>query len=482
MRGTRGIFHDLSVLSIGQVLGQLLNVWALVFLAGHLGAHWFGVVQIGVTVMAYALITAEWGMMSLGIREVSRLDDLPSVHRYARQHLGLMAVQAVVVVGLGLVLLPRLPFYREDPWVFGLYLLTVLPQVYMISWIAIGLERMTWVGATKTARALFYALFVLLLLRPLEAATGVPPQRLVPVLFLASMLAGNLVIGAPVMRWFGRVLLPGRPPASEARRRWREAVPIGASILVLRVLLNVDIIMLGLRATPELAGSYAAASRVIFLLVVAVEVLWAALLPRFSRLARLDPPGFVRAFNLYLGFVLAALLPVAVGGVLVGPDLIDLLYGDQFAGAGRVFQVLAVSYTMLAVGTFLGNTLVSEDRQARYVPPVTASALVAVVGTFLLIPHLGNLGAALGMLASHLLLLSTLTFTVRRRLQGSLGRFLLLLAPALAVLALVVLATAGSHVVLRIGLGAVSYLALAAWPLRRLARDAAPAPPATSTR
>ncbi len=481
MRGTRGVLHNLSVLSLGQILAQLLNVWALVFLADYLGAHWFGVVQIGVTFMAYALITAEWGMMSLGVREVSRLDDLAQVHRYARSHLGLMTVQALAVLALGLVVLPRLPFYAEDPRVFTLYLLAVLPQIFMLSWVATGLERMTWVGAAKTGRALCYALLVLLALRPLERLTGLPAHQLVPLLFLVALVGGNVVIGIPLWRWFGRPLWPGRTPLAEVGRRWREAAPIGAGILVLRVLLNIDIVMLGLRATPEVAGGYAAASRIIFLLVVAIEVLWGALLPRFSRLARFDPPGFVRAFNLYLGFVVVGLLPVAVGGVLVGPDLIDLLYGDQFPAAGRVFQVLAVSYTMLAVGTFLGNTLVSEDRQARYVPPVTASATVALIGTFLLIPRLGGLGASLGMLASHLLLVSTLLVIVRARLRAALGRTLLLILPALAGLALVVVATGGWHVVARIVLGGVTYLALAAWPLRRLLRDAGSPPPATST-
>lgn len=470
MRGTKGVLHNLSILSLGQIGSQLLNVWALVFLADYLGAHWFGVVQIGVTVMAYALITAEWGMFSLGIREVSRLDDMPAVLRYARTHLGLMTLQAAVVLALGLLVLPRLPFYHEGPVVFTLYLLAVLPQIFMLSWVAVGLERMTWVGVTKTGRSLFYAVFVLALLRPMERWTGLPAYQLVPSLYLMSMVLSNLFICLPLASWFGQLLLPGPPPMAEARRRWREATPIGAGIVVLRVLLNIDIIMLGLRATPDVAGNYAAASRIIFLLVIVVEVLWAALLPRFSRLAKLDRPGFVRAFNLYLGCILAGMLPIAVGGVLVGPDLITLLYGDQFPAAGRVFQVLAVSYTMLAVGTFLGNTLVSEDRQSRYVPPVTVAALVALIGTFVLIPRWGSLGACLGMLASHLLLVTSLAVIVRGRLRRELGRLLLSLAPALLAMAAAVWLAAGWHVVLRIALGGSVYLILAAWPVKTLVR------------
>ena len=470
MRGTRGVLQNLSILTAGQVASQLLNVWALVFLADRLGAHWFGVVQIGVTFMSYALITAEWGMAQLGIREVSRLDDLTTVRRYVREHIGLMTAQAAVVIVLGLLLLPRLPFYATDPVVFVLYLLAVVPQVYLLAWVAIGLERMTVVGAAKSGQSLLYALFVLTLLMPIHAWTGAPAHQLVPLLFLAAMIGGSLIVTIPVSRWFGSFPWPGWPSLVEARRRWRETAPVGGSVIVLRILLNVDIIMLGLLATAEAAGKYAAASRVIFMLVVAIEVLWNALLPRFSRLARFDRAGHVRAFNLYLGCVLAGLLPVAVGGVLLGPELMDTLYGGGFPEAGPVFQLLAVSYTLLATGKFLGNTLISEDRQARYLPAVIAGAVVAVVGTATLIPRLGGFGAAVGMAASHVLLAAWLAVALRRAFRRVLIETLLLLVPALAFMGVVVQATEGWHVVPRVLVGGAGYLALAAWPLWRLVR------------
>jgi len=253
MRGNRGLLHNLSILSAGQIASQGLNVLALVFLADNLGPHWFGVVQIGVTVMAYALITAEWGMMSLGIREISRLDCLDAVHTYAREHLGLLTLQTFAVALLAWLIVPRLRFFVEDPFVFRAYVFSIFPQIFMVGWVAVGLERMTWVGAAKTGRALFYALFILLLWKPMMHWTGWPGHRLVPLFFLAAMLMGNLTIGIPMARWFGRPLLPKLPALSEARRRWGEALPLGSAIIVLRVLLNIDIIMLGILAVPTMA-------------------------------------------------------------------------------------------------------------------------------------------------------------------------------------------------------------------------------------
>jgi len=164
---------------------------------------------------------------------------------------------------------------------------------------------------------------------------------------------------------------------------------------------------------------------------------------------------------------MAGLLPVAVGGVLLGTDLIQFIYKGQFPEAATVFRILSVSYTMLALGTFLGNTLISEDRQNSYLPPVAISAVLAITATFFLIPRFGGFGASLGMLASHLLLLVLLAITLRRRFHRFLGQTLLLIVPALSFMTLIVLLTGPLHVVVRIVLGALVYFIFAAWPLLR---------------
>ena len=472
MSGRQGVLHNLSMLAVGQVASQLLNVWALVFLADRLGPHWYGVVQVGVAFMAYACVIAEWGLFSLGIRETSRLDDPDQVLTYARHHTGLISLQALVVVGGGLLVLPLLPFTAADPWVFRLYLGAVLLQVFMLSWVATGIERMVWVGVTKTMRSLLYAVLILVLLEPLSRGTGISAARWVPIIFLAANLGGNLVIGGALRHHFGRWILPLLPPPAEAGRRWRETGPLGASIVVLRILLNVDLIVLGILATPATAGNYAAASRVIFLLVVAVEVLWAALLPRLSRLAKFDRRVFRDTFNSFLGFVLAGLLPVAVGGYLVGADIMALLYRDQYPDGGPVFRVLAVSYACLATATFLGTTLVAEDRQREYFGPLAIGATVAIVGTVTLVPGHGAFGASLGMLAAHTLLVSILVWKQRHLFSRSLGAFLLQLLPALGIMALAVGLTPTWPVLARIAVGGGIYGAAAGWPLWRSFRRA----------
>lgn len=469
MRGSRGVLHNLGVLTVAQASAQLLNLVALVYLARYLGDRWFGVVQVGVAVSAYAMITAEWGLMSLGIREIARIDRPDQVREYARCHQGLLAVLAVVVLAAGFLLLPLFPFFAEDKAVFLLYLALVLPQIWNQEWIAIGLERMGWVGAARAAGSLVYAGLVLGLLRHLDGVGQWPAWRWVPALYLLSFFLGNLVLVFPVRRWLGGLVFPVWSGTGDWSRRLGQTGPIGASIVTMRVLMNGDLILLGILARPEVAGRYAAAAKVGFLLIIAMEVLWKALLPRLSRLAKGPRSEFLSRFQLYFGLVAGGVLPVAVGGLFAGPDLMHLVYGEAYAGVGPIFQVLAFSYTLLALGWFLGNTLLAADRQKEFFPPLLLSAAVAVGAVWLLVPRWQGLGAALGMLVSHSLLLVLLVIICRRWFGPPLLGAAVAVTGGLAAMSVVLWQLGGVPVVPRVLIAGIVYLGTAGWPLKRWA-------------
>ena len=473
MRGQGGILRNLGILTGAQIAAQLLNVVALVYLARRVGAHWFGVLQVGANVMVYALIIAEWGLFSTGVRSVSRLERPADVRAYARAHAGLLAALALAVLGLGALVLPRLPFFREDPWVFGLYLLCVTAQVMTLDWVGVGLERMFWVGVAKVVRSLVYAVAVLLLVAPLDGAGGWPAWRWVPLLLLASVWAGNVVIGLPLARWLGGPVWPAWRGLADWRARLGAAGPVGAANLVMKVLVTVDILLLGILARPDEAGAYAAAAKIGLVLIVAVEVLWNALLPRLSRLWQESPARFRARLALYLGLILACFVPVAAGGTALGEPFMRALYGAQFPGAGGVFRILIVSYVVLATGQFFGNALIACDRQRDAFPPFAVSAAVAVAAGLLLIPRAGGTGAAWAMFAAHVTLLLTAGWTCRALLSRRLGEAAVITGGASLVMGLVV-ARLGAAWPLggAIAAGLGLYALLAAWPLQRWLRRA----------
>lgn len=441
MRNDASVVRNLGVLTAAQVVTMLLNLAALVYARNLLGAYWFGALQFGVAFSAYALVIAEWGLATLGVREVSRLETAGAVRRYAGEHLALMACLGIVTVVVGAAILPLFSITRADPLIFLLYLATTIPMFLSFDWVGIGLERLPWVSVAKTLRSLVYAAAVLLLLRRWDGLGGWPAARWVPAFFLAGFLVAAALMGWRVRVWLGGWVWPRWPGRAEAARRLGATAAIGAGALTMRVLLNVDILLLGFLATPEVVGDYAAAAKVVVVLLVAVEVVWNALLPRLSRAWAQDQALFRRRYNRYLGLVVLGFVPIAVAGLTLGAAFMDLLYGGRAPAAGAICRVLSLSYAALAVGQFFGNGLIASDRQRASLPPVVAGAVVAVVGVWALARLQGAFGASLGMLASHLTLLALSGWAARDLLLPALRRPLLAAGAGGLVMAVSAVAT-----------------------------------------
>ncbi|MEN8005950.1 MAG: oligosaccharide flippase family protein [Candidatus Krumholzibacteriota bacterium] len=471
MHSNKAILHNLGLLTVAQGTAHLLNLVALVYLARMVGSHWFGVLQIGATLSLYAVITAEWGLFTLGIRQVSRLKTGAEILGYARSHLGLLLGMAVPVFVIGLLLLPLFPAHREDYWILPLFLLMVFPQVFMLDWIALGLEQMGWAGTIKAVRSLFQAGLLLLLLGPIDGWLGWPAYRWVPVLFLVAYLVSNRIMAWRAGRWLGGTVLPAFPGWGEWRSRLAQATPIGASSLTARVLIGIDVILLGLLIDPSSVGIYCAAAKILGVIIIGGEVLWRAILPRFSRLWAESHHLFRQKFNTYFGVFAFGILPLGAGGLVLGDRVMVDLYGPDFATAGGVFRILSLSYVALSLGRFLSLTLVASDRQHAIFRPLLGSALVAVIGNLLLIPRLDMMGACWAMLAAHSLLFGWTMLICRKLFTVRLVVTVLLSVLAAGVTGVVVTLLPAWHSGTLVGIGALVYLVLGVPCLVRLRRD-----------
>ncbi|MBK7701898.1 MAG: hypothetical protein IPI34_02875 [bacterium] len=186
-----------------------------------------------------------------------------------------------------------------------------------------------------------------------------------------------------------------------------------------RVLFNIDLVVLGLLATPVEAGRYAAASRLAFVLVTVTESSLGAVLPRLAKLRLKGLPVYRRGVRRAAAGAGLALATLAAAGALFGGPLVRRLFGEAFAGSASVFAVLAVGYAALALALLLHESLVAEDRQAAGLPPLATGAALAAAGAVIAAPLGGAVGVAWAMAVSHLAYaawLGALTLAGRRDL------------------------------------------------------------------
>jgi O-antigen/teichoic acid export membrane protein len=88
---------------------------------------------------------------------------------------------------------------------------------------------------------------------------------------------------------------------------------------------------------------------------------------------------------------------IAIGGTLIAPMMLPLLYGSAFAAAVRPFQIVI---WMIPIAWFSGHfrfSLIAAGHQRWEFAASAASAVVTVTASVVLVRYLGTAGAAIAL-------------------------------------------------------------------------------------
>jgi O-antigen/teichoic acid export membrane protein len=102
--------------------------------------------------------------------------------------------------------------------------------------------------------------------------------------------------------------------------------------------------------------------------------------------------------------VLALMLPLAVGGVVLGRPLVELIYGTGYDQADEALIILSPAIAFHGLAHVAALLLVSQNRQLVLAVVQGVVAALNVAANFVLIPLISLKGAALSALGSQMLL------------------------------------------------------------------------------
>lgn len=172
-----------------------------------------------------------------------------------------------------------------------------------------------------------------------------------------------------------------------------ETWPIGVGMMMTGVYYFFDRLFMGALGQDKQIGLYSAAYAPILMVGSIVNVVRVAFLPAQSRGASKE--GTETALLLFYGrlsFILAAL--TALGGLILAPTAIEVIYGPGFSQARFALQALCVAGGFMFTSSFYGSILLTAGRQRVYLVGVTVGAIVNVSANLPLVPLFSLDGAA----------------------------------------------------------------------------------------
>jgi O-antigen/teichoic acid export membrane protein len=399
------LIFNFALLAGGELVAKLLTFVAFSFLARTVGASQFGLIEFTLAVMVFFTLPAEMGLGSYGAREIARhprrAGQLLSEIVQLRLCLASCSILGLIAFA---VLIQQSPELKLLLLVYGASLAS---SAFMLQWFFQGHEKMHWVAIASIIKQLTFAGLVLLFLRGGTSIVWIGAFEFLSasaVAIFSCVVVKRLGYPLPNLRFRKRRLL----------RHLRAGVPIGMTELAWAFIWYFATVLLGFAFDHQSLGWFGASHRMLMALHTFVWLYFFNLLPLISRVVAEPKSVLLRLMENSIPLAIWVSVLVAFLGSALSNDLLSLVYGEQFRGAGLAFSILIWVLPIAMISGHHRYTLLAYNLQTRLLYCTIASALLAMMLGAVLVRQFGALGAAWALVGANSLNFLLAYYSVRR--------------------------------------------------------------------
>ncbi len=383
-------------LGFGTIGSRIFRAILIVLAARMLGTESYGVFSYVLSISAFLVIFSDIGIAGVLTREAAKRPE--KIEAYLSTAFVLRSILLVPVVLIMLFVVPRISTMPEaNPLIPFITLLLIFDNIRNFAFsVTRAQNRMELEGVfTLVTDIAITGIGTLLLFSD-------PSPLMLAIAYAAGSGVGTIGI-LLVLKKYARSIVTHFSPAL-VKPILTSAWPFAIVGVLSGFMINVDTIIVGLlRPTSEL-GLYAAAQRPIQLLYVIPALLTSSIFPIMSRFVHENAIPRVRTLlerSMAMNFALV--FPVVAGGLLVGEQLMLLLFGTPYATATLTFQLLLFTLLLTVPAGILANTIFIYDRQKIFIISGFLGAVGNVVFDLILIPRYGIEGSVIATIVAQIL-------------------------------------------------------------------------------
>ncbi len=376
--------------SLSWLLGAQLARLALGFIVGTMLARTLGVAEYGRLSTALGITTLAAFFAELGLRQVI----VKEMAQHPRIAGSLMGTGFHLLCGLGLVALlvsagVVAVMQRADLVAATL----VLSTVFLLNGHVAIYSRWDALGeAWRAPRFAMIASVASNAAKIICIIAGLGVVAICGAIVLECFIAAALVVIFALRSGWLRDIRSWHPLAAKALlvRAFPHFLAQGGTLLLLRL----DQVMLNAMSGNKEAGIYGAATRLSELIFLLIPVMVASYLSRLAAIERTNPAAFRRTAEALLQVMSVVGIAAPLLWWLFGNNIVQVIYGRQFADCGPVLFIHCLSSLAYLHGQVRSIVLITTGR--AYLGAYAAYAGMAINVTLNLwwIPEHGAQGAA----------------------------------------------------------------------------------------
>jgi O-antigen/teichoic acid export membrane protein len=376
------IARSILALSAGEFVARIIGFGATIYVARRLGVEAYGIIGVAFALMLYASAVADLGLEQLGPREIADREGPlgPLVSSVLLARLAISTAMAAILAIGGLLFLTK-----PEGSVLAIYALVLLAVGANAKWAHVGLGRSGIVSAARIVAESVKVVGVIVFVHDPSDILFVPLAQ------VAGDGLGTLIL---------LVALPGagiRPrfeiDRTIVRTVFSHARPLLLTSLLSLLIYNADVVMLRIFHDRTEVGLYLVAYTLINFIGALGNIITISLLPTLRRLRDNAGPRDT-VYHTTVAQALTAGLPIAAGGSLLAPQILGLVFGDEYGASAGALRILIWSFPLLLLRSVEQGALIAAGRQDRVLRTTAVAATINVSLNLVAVPLFGMIGAA----------------------------------------------------------------------------------------
>lgn len=387
------IFKNTTALGFARLLMMGNSIILAWLIARTLGVTGMGVYS---TVLAFFGVMLRWGELGISQfipRDVSR--DLSKTNRYV-VHLGLLSIGiTLIAMAVLYVIVPRFDYSAETT--LGIYVisLALIPTSVnvIVNATIITHERVEFITYAQIVESLGNILGTVYLL-----INGYGVVAII-INFTIFRYVGLVVSGYFLVR---HIIVPHWEfEFSFLKTLVGELKTFTLLGLLGGLFEHAEVLALSLLGNDADVGFYTSALKFVTVWYILPQSFMGVVFPIFSRSFEQSVDKFKQIQAKSVKYLMSVALPLGVGMMVVGDQIITIFYGPGFEKSVPVLRVLAWMPILFFLSGILWRTLLARNEQHLALRVQIISLVVRVVSAFLFISWFGYLGAAVALGATY---------------------------------------------------------------------------------
>lgn len=385
---------DVVYLVALQGLNFIAPILVLPYLMVVLGAEKFGYISFALAVCQYLMVLVDFGFYLSTTKRIALVkEDKEALNRifsatfYCK--MGLLALSFLILVAVASI--PKFAVYR--PALFAMFSM-VIGNAFLFTFLFQGLGQIRWIS-------IFNGIAKLSVL-PLTFVLVHGPEDYL----IAALLQGGVSIVAALIsiimiirkRW---VSMP-RFCLSDCKVEMKESFPIFVSNAAGNIYVFGFVLILGIFASPDEVGRYAASDKIIrALIAVTMAPVIQAFYPAITRMAVREWDRAKGLVNLLLALLVGCMVVVIIAVFVAAPYLPQWL-GEDYTGTETIMRILSFATIFITMGGICGQLgllgMGGYSQKNAFSKVYIAATFVALSSVLALSPFYYGVGAACAIL------------------------------------------------------------------------------------